>query len=751
MSPTIVVGLIEQLRCQRLVSPTQLEELERLVAPLCGTANDLAVQLVNRRLLNAFQAEQLVLGGDLVLDDYLLMGKLGEGGMGVVYKAWHRLMRRDVALKLVRPERLARPQLRERFLREIRSFGQLSHSNVVTAFDAGQVGDRCFLVMELLEGMDLAKLVRAHGRLPVATACDYARQAALGLAHAHQRGVVHRDIKPSNLLRTTDEVVKILDLGLAHLCLEEEEGSTADPLTPAGTGMGTPDFLAPEQAIDAQRADTRSDLYSLGCTLYFLLTGSVPYPGGSATGKLLRHQTDTPQPLEDLRPDAPASVAAAVRKLMARLPEDRYQTATEVVAALSCPEPLPETGPGPSQMRTPVAAPAPLPAANGEQQSRVGTATAPEPPAAWWRRFALPALLVALALLASASILFWRLNWWTPGGPDKSGSPEGGPGAQSPDAPPGLLHPPCKGHFDWVKAVAFLPPQGQTVISGGADGLRLWKVDDGMQLPGSPVAIRGALKLAVSPNGNHIAVGTQRPPVSLVVWEASAGVRPIEGLEPKMPVRDVAFSPNGSQLAAAGFDNWVHVYETSSRRGVHHFEVGGGDVLGLCYLPDGQRILTARKDSEDAGGPGLTVQVWNPKKGVLFEQKQFPIKEPYCVAFSPDGEFVLAADADHSLVLCEIATGNVRKPLRGHFARLQSLAISPDGSRALSGGGALTRPNPPEDCAVRLWDLKEGKQIYITDPVEAPIACVRFSPDGRIAAAGTESKKVYLWRLPGPR
>src|SRR5207302_5038885 len=173
----------------------------------------------------------------------------------------------------------------ERFQRETRLLAELRHPHIVQAYDAGLAGDVWFLAMELLEGIDLAGLVHQRGRLPVGLACEYIRQAALGLQHAHQRGLVHRDIKPSNLFLTA-EGVKLLDLGLARPQAAGAQGE----LTQNNSVMGTPDYLAPEQAVDPRKAGARSDLYSLGCTLYFLLTGQPPFPEGTLTQKLLAHQ-----------------------------------------------------------------------------------------------------------------------------------------------------------------------------------------------------------------------------------------------------------------------------------------------------------------------------------------------------------------------------------------------------------------------------------------------------------------------------
>src|SRR5262249_21557893 len=212
------------------------------------------------------------------------------------------------------------------------------HPNVAIAHDADQEGDTHFFVMEYIEGEDLSRLVKRSGALPVGRACDYIRQAALGLQHAHERGLVHRDIKPSNLMLTKAQglqplgLVKVLDLGLALLSLPGEEG---DALTREGSVMGTPDFMAPEQASDSHGVDIRSDLYSLGCTLYFLLTARVPFPGGSPLDKLVRHVSEEPAPVQSLRGDLPPELAAIVGRLMAKSPADRFQSPIELANALA--------------------------------------------------------------------------------------------------------------------------------------------------------------------------------------------------------------------------------------------------------------------------------------------------------------------------------------------------------------------------------------------------------------------------------
>ncbi len=287
--------------------------------------------------MTPFQVNQLFQGraNQLVLGSFLLLERLGEGGMGQVFKARHRKLARIVALKVIRKERLSHPDAVRRFRREIQAAAQLSHANIVLALDADEHDGTHFFAMEYVEGVDLAHYVKQYGPMPVARACDCVRQAALGLQHAHDKGLVHRDIKPHNLLLTRQGVVKVLDMGLARLTPESQAEMSGASLTGDGVMIGTPDYVAPEQAMDARSADIRADLYSLGCTFYFLLAGRAPFSGGNALEKLLKHQSERPQSVRDFRPDVPSPVAAIVHRLLAKRPADRFQTPAELVAALA--------------------------------------------------------------------------------------------------------------------------------------------------------------------------------------------------------------------------------------------------------------------------------------------------------------------------------------------------------------------------------------------------------------------------------
>ena len=265
---------------------------------------------------------------------YEVLRELGHGGMGVVYLVRNRFLAREEVIKVLNEEVLVRAGGKERFLREIQLAARLNHPNVVTAYTALQLGETLAFAMEYVKGQDLAKLVKAHGPLPVPNACHYARQVALGLQHAHDKHMVHRDIKPQNLILTREgkrHIVKILDFGLAKVLCEHAEDSS---LTIPGKALGTPDYIAPEQSLDASRADIRADLYSLGCTLYFLLAGRPPYRGKNPFATMRAHHLEKAQPLHRVRKDVPEALAAVVAKLMAKNPLERLQTPDEVAQAL---------------------------------------------------------------------------------------------------------------------------------------------------------------------------------------------------------------------------------------------------------------------------------------------------------------------------------------------------------------------------------------------------------------------------------
>ena len=384
------------------------------------------------------------------LGEYQLLEPLGEGGMGLVYKAIQPGLDRVVALKILPRELAADAQAVGRFQREMKAVGRLDHPNIVRAYDAREIEGHLVLVMECVEGLDLAELVDRLGPLPVADACELVRQAAVGLHYAHEHGLVHRDVKPSNLMLGRDGGLKILDLGLA---LVHATWLSDVAMTAPGQVVGTPDFLAPEQVSDSHTVDARADLYSLGCTLYKLLAGQPPfadpeYP--SALEKIDAHVNEPVPPIRRFRPDVPEPLVAVLDRLLAKVPRDRFATAGEVADALGpfaagCDLPRlvsdAERRPKPPKRQAERVI--------GVHRTATSTTTAtprhrpterrrpPSPPTAWWRK--PRAIAAGLALLVVAVGLTWAIIRWHAGGGlpiDPAGSGIVVPAPTPPPPPP---------------------------------------------------------------------------------------------------------------------------------------------------------------------------------------------------------------------------------------------------------------------------------------------------------------------------
>lgn len=323
-----------------LVKRSGLVDDERLTQALSGVDQSVkdsgivASSLTKAGLLTEWQSEKLLQGRHkgFYLGKYKLLNHIGTGGMGSVYLAEHQVMRHRVAIKLLPSHLAAQTSYVERFHQEARAAAALSHPNIIRAFDVDQHESFHYLVMEFVDGSDIQQIVSRSGPLDYETAANYARQSAEGLAFAHRGGLIHRDIKPANLLVNKAGVVKILDMGLARFT-DESQGS----LTMAYDQkmIGTVDYLAPEQALDSHKVDARADIYSLGCTLYFMLTGDAPFPQGTIPQRLMQHQSVEPTDIRKFRPDAPEALIAICRKMMAKSLNDRFQSGDEVALALA--------------------------------------------------------------------------------------------------------------------------------------------------------------------------------------------------------------------------------------------------------------------------------------------------------------------------------------------------------------------------------------------------------------------------------
>lgn len=378
---------------------------------------------------------------------FRILKTIGAGGMGVVYKAEHRFMERLVALKVINGRLIGNPTALERFRLELKAAARLSHPNIVTAYDAEQAGDLQMLVMEYVDGISVARQVEKAGPLSVRHACQFARQAAFGLQHAYERGMVHRDVKPQNLMLTRDGRVKILDFGLARFVRESEPpaanaaaaeasspktsstGDTApgaDGLTHDGAALGTPDYMAPEQVLDARTADIRADIYALGGTLYWMLAGHSPFPHGSVADKLESQLDRQPLDLSFVRTDVPEALRRVIARMTAKNPDDRYQTPVEAAEALA-----PFCKPGPVVAPASLAGPVSNVSPPGAVRSLAGSLAGSFVRAFRWRvgpgtgtssgrRTAVVAIACAVAGLVGLALLLFSAPNSSDGSPDRA-------------------------------------------------------------------------------------------------------------------------------------------------------------------------------------------------------------------------------------------------------------------------------------------------------------------------------------------
>ncbi|MFK8113738.1 MAG: serine/threonine protein kinase [Rubripirellula sp.] len=333
-SPALDAATRSFVRRSLAAGLVEIDDLKKVVMSLMTdtgseefTPQKLAGGLVGAGILTQWQANKLLAGKKkgFYLGSYRLLRPLGKGGMGVVYLGEHHVMKRLMALKILPPESTRDVRRIERFKEEARACAQLDHPNIVRAYDFSEASGKLAIVMEYVDGIDLQHAVERDGVMAIVDAVDVLTQAAEGLGHAHERGIIHRDIKPSNLLLRTDGVVKVSDLGLARIGWSE--GVEDKRL------IGTADFIAPEQALSCVSVDARADIYSLGCSLFFLLTGKTPFTGTSAQ-RLAKHQTAPVPDIRKLREDCPVGLAELVSRMMAKRPEDRPKSAAELLAQI---------------------------------------------------------------------------------------------------------------------------------------------------------------------------------------------------------------------------------------------------------------------------------------------------------------------------------------------------------------------------------------------------------------------------------
>jgi eukaryotic-like serine/threonine-protein kinase len=799
MAPELNRLLLDQLSESALLQPAQLEQLARLPEAQDLDPRALARQVFQRGWLTRYQLSQVAQGRgkELRIGPYLVLDRLGEGGMGQVFKAQHERMGRVVALKVIRKDRLSHPKAVSRFFQEVKAAGQLHHPHIVLAFDAGEADGTHFLSMEYVEGQDLQRLIAKVGPLPPAQACDYIRQAALGLQHAHERGLVHRDIKPQNLLVTTAPgeqsaditdpewgTVKVLDMGLCRW----RQGLTEDErgLTREGSFLGTADYTAPEQARDPRAADNRSDLYGLGCTFFYLLTGQTPFRAETLTELLLKHQTEEVIPVESLRPEVPEGVRDILRKLLAKRPADRFQTAAELAAALgpfcradgSAGKALPAAVVRPAEENTwatllsgeenivaarPRAVTADRTVLDVEEKVPVRARRKARP-----RDRQLPVVLVlagaavpVLLLVLGGGLVLWKMSGRTrppapsqpqvvvettkgrevpPATPPTGGdrppatvgdkpAPAVGDVALLPSQKPlenagELRH--LEGHTAKVTGVVFLP-DGRSAVSAGLDKVvHVWDLQSGEKRRSmtSSGEING---LAVSADGLRLLLGGPTSP-QVQLWYVDGKGGPGVVLK-DTTVTSVAFVPDGRPLFGTMNGGVLVLNKDNSVRDLR-VDNKWGTTWGIATAGDGRHALFGCADG--------IAHVWD-LEARWEEGKLVGHAGPVLgVALTGDGRRALTGSEDGTARLWDVPLKKETGILRGHNGPVHGVALSPDGHFALTGG---------EDRKVRLWDTRSGAELRCFTGHTGPVTSVAFSPGGRYGLSGSEDRTVRLWEL----
>lgn len=678
--------------------------------------------------------------------DYQLLEVLGQGGMGAVYRAEHTRLKRTVALKVLARGRTSDPQAVARFEREMEAVGRLDDPRIVRALDAGEYDGIHYLVMEYVDGIDLAVLARQMGRLAIADACEVTRQAALGLQRVYEAGLVHRDLKPSNLMLTRSGRIKILDLGLALL-----RGESSDrEMTEAGQAIGTVDYMAPEQVTDSHSVDIRADVYSLGCTLYRLLTGRAPFAADGPRPMpeaIMAHVRDPVPPIESHRPEVPEGLATIICRMLAKSPADRFATPVELADAL---RPFAADSDLVSLVRTSQSSvseerpdhlistvdllSSAIEGTPAHRSAHPGRGPRP------WRRWT--GWLAGIALLAvTAAIAGYIIAVSRPGPNEQTASRDTEP-APSPAEVPAAAPPVAPSGQDPSEGLA---PYRETVVE--TDGP--WRRE-------TTTLFQERVAEEFLAQEQLVFQAADEPEPMAVAEPDSAIVAKLVGHTG--PVCCLAFSADGRRLATGGEDQTLRVWDTKTWTHVATLRGQTTTIQATALSPDGNMLAWA-----GTGGVSQRLFLWDLQSGQ--ERRSLSWEEPtrpsrvYSVVFSSNGQR-LAAAGDGPVRVWDLRDAE-KEPLVLKWQALypsyvHCVAFSPEGKLLAAGCHGGSPGSPFGDC-VRLWNAETGEPGDLLVEKSTPYGslthesihgAVVFSPDGSLLLRATAGGPRYKFRSP---
>jgi WD40 repeat protein/serine/threonine protein kinase len=741
----------ELLRCE-LVEDSVLES----VVSDAESTDAFAESLVSRGMLTDFQAERLLAGKahTLTLGRYVLLDRIGAGGMGQVYRARHRTMNRIVAVKILPPNLTRNPQAIARFAQEVQAAARLSHPNIVRSHDASEANGIHYLVMECVAGQDLSSLVKQDGPLSVDQSLDCVMQVARGLQYANQQGVIHRDIKPANLLLSDEGVVKVLDMGLARF---EQQGDAG--LTRTGVVMGTIDYMSPEQALDTRRADARADIYSLGCTLHYLLTGKPVFAADTAMKKLLSHRESLIPSLTERCPEVSEALDAAFQRMLAKEPSDRLQTMQEVLDVLEqCQSGITSR----SELRLPKPAPASSDSAPSDTavdtdnqtiitggSSASGTESIEATAHSKRQRTRLAGIAaVSVVFLATAVWWFWPVSEATttdknqkPSDQTQAAQSSAGNAASASTAPPVPQQPPIELPMVTVKAP--IEPALKGVLPGTADEPLSGLIATPASIPGihrwqmvHANATGTTFNADWSHDGHSIAIACDDGVVR--IFEVTKN-RVTAVIQSRLHGFNASWSPDSTKIMLVSIDAvevWERVGDTEFLR-ASLLRFPGRQMARARWSPDGSHIAIL-----DRAESVTIVQV----AGDFAIQDTFSLDSrpavPYDLSWSGAGDRLAITDSTGGLTIISV-TGEILAHAKTGSKTNVPVAWNPTSNIIAT----------PTNDEVIFWNEKGKRVVESPGPTEASPhhwSIATWSPDGSKLAIGRyPAYDVYVFSVDG--